>query len=530
MLPEGVPPRTTSRELVARIDRGYYSRPSPMRVWRGWLTAAGLLLAAGWCVWGLLDQPRHHAPGPLAAAHARWERDCQACHIPFAPIKDDTVLTTNLTRSAVDAKCEACHKAAAHHSLQLVAEVGSCGSCHVDHRGRGADISRVADRTCTACHADIASHRRQPPADGAETTLPADAASITRFDNEHHPAFASLAKDPGRLKFSHGRHMTAGLVFGGPSKAAPFTYEMLGTDDRSRLMPGDARAGDLVQLSCNSCHEFASSAARDETRLTTTVLASSPAGAYPLPVTFERHCVACHALPYDPADPAKRLPHGLTPEAMQQRIVASMLEESAEGRTAIDAPLPPRGLPANPRESPLPETIRTQVHERVDKARGFTRGVCGKCHEAIDAPLPVASLLRGADDSTLASGDVETWFRVPPVGVPDVWLRKARFNHVPHRGVDCRGCHEGAYPVALAGSTGASPLDNQLVMIAGRESCTGCHGPPGTDAAGKTVGGAPFDCVECHGYHGLGPHGAAVTAGAPGHSGREFFGVAPRSR
>lgn len=523
-------PRTTSRELVSRIDRGYYTRPSLMRSWRGWLTLAGLLGAVGWCVWGLLDQPRHHSPGPVAAAHARWERDCQACHVPFASIKDNTLLTTASARAAVDAKCEACHRAAGHHPLQLVAEVGSCGSCHVDHRGRDADISRVADRTCTACHADIASHRRQPPDGAPATTLPADAASITRFDDEHHPAFASLAQDPGRLKFSHGRHMTAGLVFGGPSKAAPLTYAALGADDRSRLMPRDAAAADLVQLSCNSCHEFAPSASGDQTRHTTTLLASAPPGAYPLPVSFERHCVACHPLPFDPADPAKHLPHGLAPEPMQQRIVASLLEDPTAARAALDAPLPPRPLPATAPVPALPDTIRTQVRDRVEQSRSFTRGVCGKCHEAIDAPLPVASLLRGPGDPTATGGDMETWFRVPPVGVPDVWLKKARFNHVPHRGVDCRGCHEAAYPTEATGAVAASPLDNQVVMIAGRESCTGCHGPPGFDATGKTLGGARFDCVECHGYHGLGPHDAALTAAATARLGPEFPRAAPRSR
>lgn len=529
MQPSDLKPRTTSRELVSRIDRGYYTRPSAMRSWRNWLTAAGLLAAIGWCAWGLLDQPRHIAPGPVAAAHARWERDCRACHIPFAPIKDDTLLTTASTRTAVDAKCEACHRAVPHHPLQLAAEAGSCGSCHVDHRGRDADISRVADRACTACHADIAAHRRRPSIDAPETALPADAMSITRFDNEHHPAFASLARDPGRLRFSHGRHMTAGLVFGGPSKVAPLTYADLSADDRPRLMPRDAGAADLVQLSCSSCHEFASAAAGDDTRLTTTALAAALPGAHPLPVSFERHCVACHPLPYDPADPAKRLPHGLAPEPMQQRLVAAMLEESAAGRTALDAPLPPPALPANPPEPALPETVRSQVRDRVEKARSFTRGVCGKCHEAIDAPLPLASLLRDPADPAVATGASETWFRVPPVGVPDVWLTKARFNHVPHRGVDCRGCHEAAYPAAHAEAMATSPLDNQVVMIAGRESCTGCHGPPGMDADGKTVGGAAFNCVECHGYHGLGPHGPAVTAAVPGARVVDILGAAARA-
>lgn len=510
--------RTSSRELVSRIDRGYYTRPGRMRAWRGGLTAAGVLLAAAWGAWGLVDQPRHHAPGPVVAAHARFERDCQACHIPFAPIKDDTVLATGLSRAAADAKCEACHRTPVHHPRQSLVEAGSCSSCHVDHRGRDADIARVADRTCVACHADIDAHRLPPTAVAAGGPRPAAPTPITRFDDEHHPPFASLGHDPGRLKFSHGRHMTAGLEFGGPSRAGPLSYAMLDDADRARLMPAGASAGDPVQLSCAACHEFAPAAAADEARLTTTLLAASPPGAYPLPVSFERHCVACHALPFDPADPARRLPHGLGPEQMQRRIVADLLEATAAGKRAIDAPLPPRGLPANPPLPSVPETIRTQLAEGVARARTFTRGVCGKCHEAVDAPIPVAALLRG-DDPPAGVDATEIWFRVPATGVPDVWLAKARFSHAPHRGTDCRACHDAAYPAADGAAASASALDNHRVMIAGRESCTGCHAPPGRDAAGRLTGGAPFDCVECHGYHGLGRHGpvhAALSRDDPG--------------
>jgi hypothetical protein len=507
--------RPTSREQVSRIDRGYYTRKSPMRSWRTWLTAAGLLAAVGWCAWGAIDPQRHHSPGAVAAVHAKWERDCEACHVPLSPIKDDTWLSTEATRTAMDAKCEACHRAAAHHPLQLASEVGSCASCHADHRGREADLARVADRTCTSCHADIASHRLA----SAAATPSAVTTPITRFDDEHHPAFASLAKDPGRLKFSHGRHMTAGLTFGGPSKSPPMTYAMLAEADRGRFLPNGAAEGDLVQLSCGSCHEFATSLPPDDVRQMTALLTASKPGAYSLPVSYGRHCAACHALPYEPEVPDRVMPHGLDAEGMRRFLVTAALEGAASGRAALDAAVPPRPLPANsPRPIPAVETLRGEIRATLDASRTFTRGVCGKCHDVEDATIPVAGLLEGGGENRS-----ETWFRVPPTGVPDVWLVKARFSHVPHRGFDCRDCHSAAYPAATVGtvSTGVtveasaadmpgSPLDNDRVMIAGRESCTACHAPAGFDAHGKPVGGVRFDCVECHGYHGLGPHHSAA--------------------
>jgi hypothetical protein len=207
----------SSREHVSRIDRTYFQRPSRFQRIRRGLLLAAVVAGAAWGAWAAFDVPRQIAPGPVAAVHAKWESDCSACHVPFAPIKDNTWFSSAATRQAMDAKCEACHRGAAHHPLQVAAAAGSCASCHADHRGRDADLSRVGDRTCTACHGDIAAHRRADgPADVPPSTV---VAPITRFDDEHHPPFAALAADPGRLKFSHGRHMRAGLSFAGPAAA-----------------------------------------------------------------------------------------------------------------------------------------------------------------------------------------------------------------------------------------------------------------------------------------------------------------------
>ena len=536
------PQRQTSRGKVSRIDRSYFHRPNGFLTARRWLILACLGLGVGWAAWGAFDAPLHHAPGPVATVHAKWENDCNACHVPFSPIKDSTWLSTAATQQAMDGKCESCHRGPAHHPLQLTAEVGSCASCHADHRGRGADISRVADQTCTACHADIATHRlvnaSVPP---AAITTP-----ITRFDNEHHPPFAGLATDPGRLKFSHGRHMRVGLTFGPVATgtaARALTYGMLAAADRDRYQPAAAGGHDLVQLSCGSCHEFGSSLPADAVRTLPAALAAAAPGAYALPVEFERHCAACHQLPFEglagdlgneavAADshtdlmmikPDAVLPHGLDAAGMARFLELRFVQEALVGDASLlDAQPVRRPLPAaRPTETVGPR-VRSLVETQVKQALTFARGTCEKCHETRSASLPDAAHLlasTGADPRL-------PWFDVAPTRVPTIWLTKSRFDHRPHRSFDCRECHAAAAPEESgeAGDGGVSlsatlpvgsPLDNAAVMIAGRESCTACHAPAAHDpVTGKPIGGARFDCVECHGYHGLGPH-QALTAAPP---------------
>ena len=51
------------------------------------------------------------------------------------------------------------------------------------------------------------------------------------------------------------------------------------------------------------------------------------------------------------------------------------------------------------------------------------------------------------------------------VSVPELWLPHAKFDHTAHKAVDCRGCHEGAYP---EGVDLAKPLvEKEPVEIAG---------------------------------------------------------------
>jgi len=548
------PIRQTSRGQVSRIDRSYFQRRSRFQQARWWLIVACLALGAAWAVWGAFDNRLHHSPGDVAAVHAKWETDCNACHVPFSPIKDNTWLSTAATRQAMDGKCEACHRGPAHHPLQMSAEVGSCASCHADHRGRGADITRVADQTCTACHANISAHRLVDAAvPSSRVTIP-----ITRFDNEHHPAFASLATDPGRLKFSHGRHMRAGLTFGptttGTGAAGPWTYGMLAAADRSRYQTTGASEHDLVQLSCASCHEFGSSLSSTSVRTVSAALAAAPPGAYSMPVEFERHCAACHQLPFEgvagekgtaagngdataemvTVKPSAVLPHGLDASDMVTFIESRYLQDALAGDASLlDEPPVRRPLPAARPSETAGASMRSLVETQVSRALTFTRGTCEKCHDLRDAsPADAARLLPAAASGAAAR---LPWFGIVPTRVPDIWLTKARFDHGPHRSFDCRECHAAAYPDevdaadagrdSVAGLPVGSPLDNGAVMIAGRESCTTCHAPAAHDkATGNPIGGARFDCVECHGYHGLGPHQAITTAAPASSAARQWPG------
>lgn len=243
------------------------------------------------------------------------------------------------------------------------------------------------------------------------------------------------------------------------------------------------------------------------------LLSASAPGAYALPVEFERHCAACHVLPYEGAATAQAdatatfMPHGLDAEGLRHFLESTFLDRAAASDPhLLDRPITQQDpLPAAPAAAPVEETLRTAVVGQVATAQTFVRGMCEKCHDVEAAAVAADRSLLGPAAAALNAG----WFRVAPTRVPEIWFAKAKFNHQPHRGYDCRLCHAAAYPDDVAtGLTAGSPLDNDVVMIAGRESCTECHAPSRYDAATKTmVGGVRFDCVECHGYHGLGPHG-----------------------
>jgi hypothetical protein len=300
---------------------------------------------------------------------------------------------------------------------------------------------------------------------------------VTRFD-QLHPEFRSLKSDPGAMKFSHARHMRAGLKASDKDKFE-FTLANIPKADRARYRDsGQADSSQdrkhLVQLQCATCHQTETADAP-----------SRSAGDYMLPVTYAKDCKACHPLSLPPGS-AEQVEHGRTPEQLTEILASrfwdSYLQQHPElaGRDIARLPLPG--------QSPEPEAIEAaaRVKEWVAGAERHLRVVCHECHEPQNSADP---------DGGLAA--------LRPSNIPATWLRHARFNHAPHRALQCSECHAAA----------ATSQVHTDVLIAGRETCVKCHSPARADGE---LGGAGYGCAECHRYHG-GPeprHGAGIKSPA----------------
>jgi hypothetical protein len=125
-----------------------------------------------------IDLDRLVMPGPVIAAHARWETQCNECHRP-------------LDRGGQDALCLDCHeeqredqrtRTGFHGRSAAVLSAAACRACHSEHLGRDADVVGLFAETfdhretdfplegghasvaCGSCHPAEASHREAPDA------------------------------------------------------------------------------------------------------------------------------------------------------------------------------------------------------------------------------------------------------------------------------------------------------------------------------------------------------------------------------
>jgi len=167
------------------------------------VAAAALLVA--WSAFDFLLLDAHFlSNGPLSHAHAMLEseKDCSSCHAA-----EDVAMST---------ACASCHEPAgealgryglpAHFVYQSDdlsratatdapghAVAMECASCHAEHRGREAELTRVADVQCVTCH-------------GVEL---AHASAVGSFAGSH-PEFDYVASDepePVGLHFPHAKHL-----------------------------------------------------------------------------------------------------------------------------------------------------------------------------------------------------------------------------------------------------------------------------------------------------------------------------------
>lgn len=204
------------------------------------------LLAA----WSLLRRDgRMVSNGPLSSNHANLENNCAACHSGFAPVSNEACSTCHEKHGdELGVYTFASHYLYRSDDFQRVVpspDEEPCIACHTEHQGRTAEITRVADARCQACH------------------------EFSPF-SDHHPEFAfAQATEPDSnpgdraLAFAHIQHVKELII-------------------RQSL---DASNPDEVERTCLACHN------------------PEPAGRSFQPIDFDRHCDACHLAATDRTPP-----------------------------------------------------------------------------------------------------------------------------------------------------------------------------------------------------------------------------------
>lgn len=487
----------TAKQRSLRVTLDHYRRPNRLMRVKFGLTLLATVIAIVYSAWLAMPTPaarQQVSPGPLAAVHATWNNDCAACHLDFQPLRSDAVGLVGLfrgqsdQRQSLDQACLKCHNTAVHHAAAKGEDVPSCAACHHDHQGPTADIVRASDASCLGCHREIAGHRN------GESALRPDVPNVTGFAKGSgegigaHPEFRSFQDDPGNIKFNHWLHMQPGIAVKDAKKK--FALDQVTESSRKQYERVVGKDG-LVQLDCVACHE------------------PDATGATMQPIAFERHCQACHPLSLKLAEnqPAAKVPHGLPVDRLSAVVdgllfAAERQQAGSPPATADESGKSPL-IPGRTLGDNLAQKISRDVLGRRNTALRAMSLQCLECHVA----------------AASGEGSAAELPTLLPANVPQTWFRHAKFDHGAHRHVECRACHAEAFafeqrdkpqhisPAANASAAGGDlARDNELVMIAGLESCVKCHAP-----AQGNIGGARFDCAECHKYHGGDHHIGEVS-------------------
>jgi len=532
--------RETGKQRRSRIELDYYRRSDALSRWRGGLTLAAVLVAAGFVaagsIWSrhpaanaLIPEPgRLASKGPLSRPHAIWDSTCAACHVAFTPIDGSRWTPSLWTGSqAGDRECKTCHAGPPHHASQRAQDVPACAACHREHRGVDSSLLAMEDSACTTCHGDLSTHR-QP--DGGPLAV---APKVTHFDLKRHPEFTAAptagAAGQGRIKFSHARHIADGLAI--EAGGARFTFADVDPGYRARYGWTPRQGLETpVQLECAACHqldgdEYAQGLARNVAGV---VPVRTP-GAYMLPVTYENDCRACHPLPFEPSRPGRQIRHGLSPREVVDELRQLYAAEAAkEDPALLRRFVPPRPIPGQsaPKDQRFEQAIEDKVLTAVKLLFGseidegvrrrehlpLGRGGCVECHNL----KPTAG--RVVRVEAVAAREIE------PVVMNSLWFEHARFDHTAHRALKCSECHAGAT------NSKENPDPGLLPKIA---HCVECHAPA-QSTAGRARGGASVACTECHRYHN-GDHpaqglGASARRGAARMSIERFLSGGPPVR
>jgi len=491
-------PQETGKQRAARIPLDYYKHADLLESWKLRLTGIVLLISLGWAgIHFALGGQRHFqaSRGPVAGVHQVWDAQCNACHVGFTPISSNSWAPFFL-HSPTDSstQCQNCHAGPAHHDSQISER--TCGSCHREHRGPDASLVNLPDHDCKQCHSDLASHMDLSKAWHIKAGENEIDKQVTGFAAAH-PEFRSVAKDPGRLKFNHKRHLIAGIpiIVAGKVAVGTKTLGEIPPAFRERYRQQKQKDTDLVQLQCASCHQLDTGDfkvdAKQAQGFPFTVQGQRNAGAYMVPIIYENQCQACHPLEHKVDTKTWTVPHRLAPAEIHRLLDDFFTAQLARGipdflDRKVTRPLPFKLAPQDRRK--LEEQVAKAqcdlyVRKEIDnKARAVERDLflgkqsCALCH-----------YFEGPQGKTPADYIGPPKFRVVPTNVPQVWFKHAKFNHTSHRAMSCESCHAGA----------ANSMMETDVLIPKREKCLECHAP--TSNFGTP--GARFNCTECHLYH-----------------------------
>ncbi len=498
--------RATGKSRSQRINLDHFRQKTWLTRSRGLLALSAGLVATCYCFFVYATGTASHlSTGPVAAAHASFENDCQKCHLDFTPIAGDALrFASSGSLDRLEEACQQCHRVKHHFRDAMKPEFAAtdkhCSGCHTDHQGRANDMVNIASNKCTQCHADLAATCV------AESSIKILAKKISEFTREGHGEFASLTKDdPGRIKFDHAQHMLPGQV--DEDVKGGFTIAMLEANFQKhyRELDGQLDKADNapVTLTCIACHQFAGQPGQKQ-------VGDDEVGRHIQPIAFEQHCAACHSMSFvGRTDDILPLPHAAPWKEVELLLASKIAGGQLLGtirmpRDAVRA-IPVVGEPiVNSSPAASAGEDAKAINEALIRAGlAATKKRCAQCHDGEDFTDESIVKLRAGSVSPL---------------IPERWLAKGIYDHAAHRKVDCKFCHADAYAKRSVDVSASSPDakkldDSDVVMIDGIETCSGCHRAaessiPESLTSETTIGlfggqsnWASNACIECHRYH-----------------------------
>ena len=370
-----------------------------------------------------------------------------------------------LESAAMDRNCLSCHAGRDFHQPNMATEF-ACHECHKEHQTSGF-MPTVDSKYCTSCHGSVelmaASRDKGALTDphafpSFRSLLDKKFQSRTRPEKGYtdvittfytdHPEFRQIrekTRDENSLKFNHAVHLQTGKI--------------------PRV------------LDCRDCHEL------------------DGRGEYQRPITYEKHCVECHSLQFDPATaggndkPGINLPHG-DPYYVRAFLRSLNIQYEEYGRSI-------EGIVSRDELNDYVKEKKAGIEKLYETGENLERSVffadmkgqipgglrapfagCATCHEVSEPNSPNATP------------------GIKGVSVPDRWMVLGKFSHDLHqKGFSCLDCHKV--------TTSELTSDLNLPSI---KSCVDCHSPQG---------GIDHRCIRCHTYHNRPPDSLTPKTTAP---------------